>query len=331
MIRLPQQALLRVSGQDKLRFLQGLVTSDLSTLEKEDGKAVYAAFLNPKGRVLGDAHFIQKDQDVFIDCHQSAMPVISKHLKRYKLRSKVQLQELDPLYHQVWASLSDDSPGTVHQDMVKYKDSRAADFGWRYLKSSTDALPAVENQPGMDFNDDQEYNTWRLLCGIAEGEEIVDSIPAESNLDLLNGICFTKGCYIGQELTARTQFKGLVRKRIVPLLCIPSNDVTAELEAKKLIQEARTGSIASVASRAASTLVGDSTSILSAKSNKRVGKIISTSSTVGIGLALLRLEAFQDPDYLLNLHTEDRTCHVLPYRSAWWPTLDKKNGKPVAS
>ena len=154
-----------------------------------------------------------------IDIERSLLPNLKLHLKRYKLRSKFETFESasDKLQlFSVWPSLPADTPPSPNAFILP--DPRSHHLGVRVLTN--------QDQPRIQLHPLEVYHILRTLHGVPEGpEEIIENsaLPAESNLDVLNGIDYTKGCYVGQELTSRTYHTGVIRKRLLPVALFPSD------------------------------------------------------------------------------------------------------------
>lgn len=199
---LPHRGVIEIEGEDKANFLQGLITNDIHFVTSD--RAIYAALLTPQGRFLYDLIIIEKEGSYFLDVERDRLEALLKKLVLYKLRSKVTLKVRSDL--KIYALWGDDSAVPSNA----YPDPRLAELGFRMI--------------GEDFPETatpQEYDLHRLILGVPEGGR--DLIPEkaillESGLDELNAISWTKGCYMGQELTARTKYRGLVRKRLFPVV-----------------------------------------------------------------------------------------------------------------
>lgn len=207
---LPERTVVALRGEDRVRFLQGLVSNDVSTVA--DGQAVWAALLTPQGRWKAD-FFIFHDPDepcLLLDCAASQAEMIVSTLTRFRLRSDVSLQMTRLAVHAAWGALPD--VATVENAVVA-PDPRLPEAGWRLL------LPAPSEVAKADA---AAYDLHRLILGLPDGVRDCESdrtLLLEANFDLLNGISWTKGCYMGQEMTARTHYRGLVKKRLVPFAC----------------------------------------------------------------------------------------------------------------
>lgn len=219
--RLENRGALRVSGPDAGRFLQGLVTNDVVGEAHPLTPVLYAHMLNAKGRIWFDLMIYPshthngKDQDYVVEVDQSQLPDFKSTLTKYKMRSDVELTENKNEW-QIWTVKGCVDPSNLNVDVpCRFgPDPRLAGFHRVALKSS-DAPPLTVDESLVT-----DYREERYSHGLCEGtDEFVanDCLPLEHNLDLYDGVCFNKGCYIGQELTTRTHFTGVVRKRALPV------------------------------------------------------------------------------------------------------------------
>jgi folate-binding protein YgfZ len=140
-----------------------------------------------------------------------------RHLKLYRVRRKVDISLSDE--HNLWCFSGPKSNIEYSKNVMPYQDPRVSNFGMRIVTSKD--IDLKENLKNETLGSDLEYTEYRYQLGIGEG--ILDlipekSFPLESNCDFMKGVSFQKGCYIGQELTARTYHTGVVRKRLMPLI-----------------------------------------------------------------------------------------------------------------
>jgi folate-binding protein YgfZ len=207
-LRLPNRAFLRLSGPDRLTFLQGLVSNDVNAVAP--GHAVYACLLTPQGKFLHDFFLIADGDSLLIDCEADRRADLAQRLKTYKLRSKVEIADADDT---AYAVLGDVPPIT---GAIVYSDPRSAVLGSRVaLPRGLD--PSLFGSTELAFGD---YDRLRIAEAAPDGSrdmEVGKAILLENNIDLLNGVAWDKGCYTGQELTARTKYRGLIKKRLVPV------------------------------------------------------------------------------------------------------------------
>lgn len=237
---LPHRTLLKIQGQDTSPFLQGIITNDMELLNEPGLTAMYSHMLNVQGRTLYDIMLYslkeaEAGQGVFLECDSTIKDAILRHLKVYKLRRKVNINPCPEL--SVWAVLSKhknagqeaSKPELSSPDkaLVWDTDPRTQEMGWRLvLDSQVDPLDII---PSCQKGDTGEYHRHRYAMGLPEGVKDLPpgvALPLESNLVYMQGISFSKGCYIGQELTARTHHTGVVRKRLMPVrLSAPVQDL----------------------------------------------------------------------------------------------------------
>lgn len=196
------RGMIRIGGPDRLAFLQNLVTNDTALLR--DRPALYAAFLSPQGKFLHDFIMTDDGAETILDCEAGARAEdLLRRLKMYKLRSKIELAvEPDAV---IYAGTGVMPPGA-------YTDPRHESLGWRSRAKPENA-------------DEEPFASWderRIRHGVPDGSRdmAVDrDTPLECNFDRLNGVSFTKGCYVGQEITARMHLRHIVKKHLHSVTC----------------------------------------------------------------------------------------------------------------
>lgn len=223
-VALPERGVLSVSGEDTRKFLQGLISND--TARVAPGVAVYAALLTAQGKYLHDFFLVQIGEALYLDCEAERRADLAKRLKMYKLRSKVDLQDVTDRFA-VYA-LPDatalglgEAPGSARAVAggSLYVDPRHAGIGARALLPRDTAAATLAGLGAIEGKR-ADYERLRLTLGLPDGSRdlVVDkSILLENGFDELNGVDWKKGCYIGQELTARTKYRGLIKKRLMPV------------------------------------------------------------------------------------------------------------------
>lgn len=192
------RSLLEISGSEAKKFLQGLVSNDV--FKASASNLIYAAMLNAQGRFLYDFFIFEKDEKLMLDCSAAKRDEILKKLNFYKLRTPIEIKKNDELL--VAQSFSNHG----------FRDPRSDKLGHRFYASQNELIASDANLMSEDA-----YNFLRIENKIPEGESDLTSeksLVLEFNFDHLNAISYEKGCYIGQELTARTHYKGEIRKKL---------------------------------------------------------------------------------------------------------------------
>lgn len=223
---LESRAVLAVGGEDRRSFLQGLISNDVN--KASDRHAVHAAFLTPQGRFLHEFFVVEHDGRLLLEAEAARLEDLRKRLSQYRLRAKV---VLEPLAGQlaVVALLGDGAaaalgiagdPGTAvaFAGGVAFSDPRLAALGLRALLP-VDQLPAVAAR-GFTPGSLADYDALRLGLGVSDGSRdlaVEHALLLENGFDELNGVDWKKGCYVGQEITARMKYRALVKRRLTPV------------------------------------------------------------------------------------------------------------------
>jgi len=247
---LPDRGLVEVAGQDRATFLQGLVSNDMSGLG--NGRAtemVLSALLSPQGKWLTDFLAFEAPalapEAILLDCPRADASLLVERLSRFRLRSRIALADRSGEIP-IGAVWGEEPP----MSSVARRDPRLPEAGWRIYGTALSGDPA-------------DYDRHRLDLGLPEGALDLDrdkTVLLEAGFDELGGIGWEKGCYMGQELTARTRYRGLLKRRLVPVAVdgpLPPRDTPVTLD------------------------------------GATVGEM--RSGRDGLGLALLRLEAARAP------------------------------------
>lgn len=222
--QLSHRSLLELSGADRREFLQGLVSCDVMKLSTEN--ALFGALLTPQGKFLFDFFLIERDETFLLEVEAERAESFLKKLSMFKLRSKVALR-LAPEWIAAAAFGSgalgklglSERPGLAASFAggVAYADPRLAEAGARLLLPAENSLAPLE-AAGFAKAPFEEWDRLRMSLALPDGSR--DLVPEkgillEAGYDELNGVDWKKGCYMGQELTARTKYRGLVRKRLL--------------------------------------------------------------------------------------------------------------------
>ena len=247
---LNNRGILRVSGAETSAFLQGLITNDMRHLE-EGSQSMYAMFLNTKGRVMYDSIIYRTNEEgaFLVECDKSAVAQLQKHLKMFRVRRKIDVENVDNI--KVWVIFNPELAESENfdkdmankteneaiiknlkgvNDIIACRDPRLSLLGIRIIAPSAEDI-TIESS--SDQVNKTNYRAFRYKLGIGEGMNDLppgNCFPLEANGDYLHGVSFHKGCYIGQELTARTHHTGVVRKRLMPLVfeSAPQNELKSD-------------------------------------------------------------------------------------------------------
>jgi folate-binding protein YgfZ len=195
-IQLTDRAVIELRGADAAKLLQGIITNNVNLLESQP--AIFSSLLSPQGKFLYDFFVVKNGDDLLIDTEMRQAEGLIAALKRYRLRAKVEINLLPE-----WQVYYFD----VMLEEGSFIDPRCGALGFRIL--TTDLLTA-----NADIAD---YHHQRIINCVPEGlhDLIYDkSYLLENNYDLIHAIDFNKGCYVGQEVTARSKYRGVIRKKI---------------------------------------------------------------------------------------------------------------------
>jgi tRNA-modifying protein YgfZ len=197
----PDRAVVSMSGDGVVAFLDNLLTCDLGGLTEKH--AAYGALLSPQGKILHDIFVYHGGGQILIDCAAEQRAALVTKLAMYRLRAKFVIEINNDLEIGVHMNKPDDG--------MAYADPRHGEMGWR----SFSPVGSYINVPG--YRGHEEH---RIELGLADsvrdiGVELL--FPHEVNLDQFGGVSFTKGCYVGQEVVSRMQHRGTARNRMLPV------------------------------------------------------------------------------------------------------------------
>lgn len=201
---LSDRAIIRISGDDRISFLQSLITNDASKLTQ--GEAIYAALLSPQGKFLHDFILIPEAEHLLMDIHDSHADAIIARMSLYRLRAKVAFERIAMPVAACW----EEGPLPADAGGHYIPDPRMAALGWRLYGPQPPATASLE-----------AYHEQRIRLGVPEGAldmHVNQSLLLEFGFEALHGVSFSKGCYIGQEVTARSKFRGQVRRQLCPVV-----------------------------------------------------------------------------------------------------------------
>ncbi|KAF8101646.1 hypothetical protein N665_0202s0009 [Sinapis alba] len=359
--KLKSRSVVRFSGPDTVKFLQGLLTNDVRRFGESSGEEtstvptpnmpsvstppMYAALLTPQGRFLYDFFLYSPTKpdekldrtgsgpgsdpgrdgsvELFADVDVSVLDELLETLKKYRLRSKVDIENVAEEFscwqrygRNLTGSSSVGWGGGVDRAGEStasgnkygwqwYEDPRLDCLGYRSIFPSDATPPLVEADKETD---ESNYLLWRLEHGVAEGSAEIpkgEAVPLEYNFVGLNAISFDKGCYVGQELIARTHHRGVIRKRLVPLRFIDNNG-------KEVNQKIAAGA-----------------EVVESGSGKKVGTVSTALGSRGMGVMRVE-EAFKASGELSVSGSEEVKVEAI--RPRWWPAEWFQQNQPgVAS
>ena len=293
---------------DLLDVLQGILTNDVAHAMRssgDNGCQLYSHLLNSKGRYMHDMFLhadVKRDSDIFLDVDRQSIGNLMKVLRMYALRQSVSIDDVSGEL-EVWTrgqemeKLSEDVVLDESRLMFDWKrDPRLRELGERVLRrvdaSMADTGSGARGSAASNSKDPHakdRYKRLRYILGVAEGDQEIsrgNAISLEYNLDGLNGISFTKGCYVGQELMARTHFQGMVRKRLMPFEIVLRDGDVSIADNETLVDE----------------------------NEKKIGEVRGSNGRYGI--ALVRLSAIENCS---GCTQTSKGMDVRLFKPSWWP------------
>jgi folate-binding protein YgfZ len=224
---LDDRGVLEIAGTDRIAFLQGLVSNDVQKLGPR--RALYAAFLTPQGKYLHDFFLVERGEAILLEGERARLPDLLRRLSMFKLRAKVALADVSDKVA-VAAAFGADAGARLglsadlgaaapFGDGIAYMDPRLVELGARLIlprAAETGALDAA----GLARSQPADYDRLRLSLGVPDGSRdlaVEKGILLEAGFEELHGVDWDKGCYMGQELTARTKYRALIKKRLMPV------------------------------------------------------------------------------------------------------------------
>jgi len=222
-ILLEDRGILAAGGPECRDFLQNIITNDVDRLSPDT--ALYSALLTPQGKYLYDFILVDQGDSLLIDVHRTPLADFLRKLMMYRLRADVSLEdasanwdcyallgEVDELAEETGASMA-------HAGGYIYRDPRSAKLGNRAILP-TETAEATIKALGFEIGTREDYEARRVSLGVVDGQQDMEeerTLLLEANFDQLNGVVFDKGCYVGQEQTARTKHRATIRNRFYPV------------------------------------------------------------------------------------------------------------------
>jgi tRNA-modifying protein YgfZ len=215
--QLPDRGVVRVTGADARKLLNGIITNDMDDLHDGEseraGQAIFAGLLSPQGKVLFDFFVVSGPDGFQLDVSRDKAADLVKRLAMYKLRAAVTIEDVsaDTVVSALWG------PEAHSFAQRAWPDPRSPDLGLRLFSDRCFAVDDAKASNGFDASP-AEYHARRIALGIPEGGHdfaFGEVFSHEVLMDQLNGLSFTKGCYVGQEIVSRMEHRGTARKRFV--------------------------------------------------------------------------------------------------------------------
>jgi hypothetical protein len=215
---LPDRGIVRLSGDDSRRFLNGLITADVTKPAPNQG--LYAALLTPQGKIIADFLVVEATADdgggFLLDCPRGLAGTLVGKLNFYKLRAKVSVEDQSDRLGvmAVWGGSGTGKNG------LTFTDPRLPKLGARIILPPGSAAEAAAGL-GARLTGAEAYDAHRIALGVPQGGSDFsygDAFPHEANMDQFGGLDFEKGCYIGQEVVSRVEHRATARSRVVPVV-----------------------------------------------------------------------------------------------------------------
>lgn len=237
---LSDRKIIEISGKDCLEFLQGLITVDIYKLSLET--ALWGGLLSPQGKALFDffCYTIPNKQDtVLIDIHHSKTDEFIEHIQKYILRSDVAITPNNDLnIYAIWdnhahaSAIWNNDSILFDNNAFALQDPRSAEMGYRYIVSQHQNTEFLENHKNKIVEYD-EYQALRINYNIVDPTVDMPNMDyywLEINASEFNGVDFEKGCYVGQEVTARMKHKTVLKRQIIPVYVLGNPATPAEMK-----------------------------------------------------------------------------------------------------
>jgi hypothetical protein len=239
---LPHRSVIAVGGPDRAEFLQGLISND--TAKVGPGQAIWAALLTPQGRFLNDMFVVEDGNGAFLlETERERAAALARKLKMYTLRSKVTVEDRSDAMEVAVVFGPDAETIVPVAGATAFVDPRLPELGVRVLLPTGQAAALL----GVAEAPIAEYEALRLGLGVPDGSRdlpVEKALLLESGFDELHGVDWQKGCYMGQELTARTKYRGLIKRRLFPVKvegALPPPGTPVERDGRE-VGEIRSGS-----------------------------------------------------------------------------------------
>ena len=226
-IILENRGLISIAGDDAKEYLQNIITNDINKVSKT--KSIFSALLSPQGKYLSEFFIIKSTNGYYLDCDNKTIEELMSVLVKYKLRSQVEIKDLSnqfvigiinyDKFKEIQNFEKTKSDTIIYRETPIFVDSRKKQLGARIL-SNLEKLYLTIKKLNLNIVDIKIYHELAYKQGIPiKGLENLKEqlFGLEANFEQLNGIDFKKGCYVGQENTARMKLKNKLRRRLLPI------------------------------------------------------------------------------------------------------------------
>ena len=224
---LEKRGVILVSGKDAKDFLQNIITNNINKVSYKN--SVFAALLTPQGKYLNEFFIIQNNIGYLLDCSENSTSELIKDLSKYKLRSKVEIEDFSskfvigvintPKFKELQEELKSNENTITYRDTPIFLDPRNEELGARII-SNLEKLYLTIKKLSLKIVDNKEYYSLAHKLGVPEIGliNLKDKLfGLEANFETLQAIDFKKGCFVGQENTARMKLKNKLRRRLLPI------------------------------------------------------------------------------------------------------------------
>jgi folate-binding protein YgfZ len=240
---LEDRGLIAIEGPDAQDFLQNIISNDIEKVSKSN--SIFSGIFTAQGKYLYEFFIIKNNDSYFLDCDNAFKEDLIKHLLKYKLRSKIKIKDLSSSYvigvtseekfKEIQNEVASKEKTIMYRESPFFLDTRSSKLGARIL-SSLEKLHLTIKKLGLKIIDKSNYLKTAHTEGIPiQGiKNLQDKLfSLESNFEELNAIDFKKGCYVGQENTARMKLKNKVRRRLVPIITKDTLKIFDEIKFKE--------------------------------------------------------------------------------------------------
>ena len=224
---LEKRGVILVSGEDAKDFLQNIITNDINKVSNKN--SVFSALLTPQGKYLNEFFIIQNNKGYLLDCSENSTSELIKDLSKYKLRSKVEIEDFSSefvigvinnlKFKELQEELKSNENTITYRDTPIFLDPRNKELGARII-SNLEKLYLTIKKLSLNIIDKNEYYSLAHKLGVPEKGliNLKDQLfGLEANFELFQAIDFKKGCFVGQENTARMKLKNKLRRRLLPI------------------------------------------------------------------------------------------------------------------